>query len=85
MDDATDEKLSDRLENLVSGMPCVQLLVCRMSPFVQNMQRWVKDRRRGPHGSPVWNVSDWQQVKKTVKFCAEKHNDCSKSVKLNSS
>jgi len=48
VDEATDELLPDRLEHLSSGMPCVQLLVCRLSPVVRNMQRRVKDSHRGP-------------------------------------
>lgn len=87
MDDATDETLPDLLiEQLASGMPCVQLLLCRLSPIIHYMQRRVKERRRGRSQEWVaWNVSDWQQVKRNVKHCSEKHYDCSKMIKLNNS
>lgn len=86
MDDATDETLLDRLDRLASGMPCVQLLVCRLSPVVRDMQRRVKERwSNGPYREEghAWNVSDWQRVKASAKRCSEKHLDCAKTVELN--
>ncbi|CAI6352941.1 unnamed protein product [Macrosiphum euphorbiae] len=87
MNDATDETLPDLLiEQLASGMPCVQLLLCRLSPIIHYMQRRVKESRRGRSQEWVaWNVSDWQQVKGNAKHCSEKHYDCSKMIKLNNS
>ncbi|XP_025199311.1 uncharacterized protein LOC112597462 [Melanaphis sacchari] len=87
MNDATDETLPELLiEQLASGMPCVQLLLCRLSPIIHYMQRQVKENSHGPpHKRLSWDVSDWQQVKKNAKHCVEKHNDCAKIMKLNSS
>ncbi|XP_026814202.1 uncharacterized protein LOC113554521 [Rhopalosiphum maidis] len=86
MDDATNEMLPDLLiEQLASGLPCVQLLLCRLSPIIHYMQRQVKESRRSSsHKWLSWNVSDWQRVKGNAKHCVEKHNDCVKIIKLNS-
>ncbi|CAH1713650.1 uncharacterized protein LOC114131186 [Aphis gossypii] len=86
MDDATDETLPDLLiEQLTSGMPCVQLLLCRLSPIIHYMQRQVKESSHSPpHKWLSWNMSYWQQVKGNAKHCVEKHNDCDKIIKLNS-
>lgn len=85
MGDAVDETLCDRLDRLASGMPCVQLLMCRLSPVVHSMQRRLKEDwlRRGSHERAAWNVSDWLQVRGTAKHCAEKHYDCAKLVNPN--
>lgn len=82
MGDATDETLSDRLDQLAFGMPCVQLLMCRLSPIVRSMQRQLKEdwMQHGKYKRAVWNVSDWLQVKETTKRCAEKQYDCVKLV-----
>jgi len=86
MDDATDETLPDLLiEQLASGMPCVQLLLCRLSPIVHYMQRQVKEGRRSPHKWVTWNVSDWQQIRRNAMHCAEKHYECGKMIKLTTS
>lgn len=87
MDDATDETLPDLLiQQLASDMPCVQLLFCRLSPIIHYMQRRVKESIRSPsHEWVAWNMSDWKQVKGNAKHCSEKHNDCAKMIKLNSS
>lgn len=82
MGDAIDETLSDRLDELAVGMPCVQLLMCRLSPIVHSMQRRLKEdwMQHGPYKRAAWNVSDWLQVKGTTKRCAEKQYDCAKIV-----
>ncbi|KAL5245165.1 hypothetical protein ACI65C_012575 [Semiaphis heraclei] len=87
IDGATDETLPDLLiEQLASGMPCVQLLFCRLSPIIHFMQRQVKESGQSPpHEWVAWNVSDWQQVKGNAMHCAEKHHECGKMIKLNSS
>jgi len=87
MDDVTDETLPDLLiEQLASGMPCVQLLLCRLSPVIHYMQRRVKESRRGRSQEwMAWNVSDWQQIKGNAKHCSEKHYDCANMIKLNNS
>lgn len=80
---AIDGTLTDRLDRLASGMPCVQLLVCRLSPIVSDMQRRVREdvtrpRRRDDSDAeaPWWNVSDWRRVGETARLCAAKHRDC---------
>lgn len=83
VDDATDESLSDQLEDLAAGMPCVQMLVCRLSTIIRNMQHRVKDYQHGPSNIPFWKVTEWWQVKGIAKYCAEKHSNCSKVVKFN--
>ncbi|XP_015371437.1 PREDICTED: uncharacterized protein LOC107167059 [Diuraphis noxia] len=87
MKDATDETLPDLLiGHLTSQMPCVQLLLCRLSPIIHYMQRQVKRSRRSPsHEWLTWNVSDWQQVKGNAMHCAEKHYECGEMIKRNSS
>lgn len=79
MNDATDALLPARLEGLASGMPCVQLLVCRLSPVLHAMQRRVKEGLHGPREEPTWKVSGWNEVKETAEHCAQTHRGCSQT------
>lgn len=83
VDDAIDESLPDELEDLASGMPCVQLLVCRLSPIMRNMQRRIKEDRLRPSKIPLWRVSEWWQIKNTAKYCTERHRNCANTFKSN--
>lgn len=85
-DDVIDERLADRLVGMASGLPCVQLLMCRLSPIVRDMQSRVKERYYGTATwtGPAWNVSGWRQVKSAAARCSEKFRDCLRTVRLNS-
>lgn len=79
MDDAIDETLPDQLVEMASGMPCVQLLMCRLSPIIHEMQHWVKNRhiiRKSYKSLLSWTIFDWRRVKSSIMYCSETHNEC---------
>lgn len=81
VDDAMNKNLPVRLEQLASGIPCLQLLMCRLSPIIHNMQRQVKERWHNSNDKVVWNVSDWQEFKRSAEYCKKKNYVCEKEIK----
>ncbi|XP_050433307.1 uncharacterized protein LOC126841092 [Adelges cooleyi] len=85
--EATSDDLPDRLEQLAFGMPCVQLLMCRIAPVVRHMQYEVKGRwgeSRTGHKPWGYNGTCWEGVKSNAKTCSEKYYACEKSMKYSS-
>ncbi|XP_050540871.1 uncharacterized protein LOC126905326 [Daktulosphaira vitifoliae] len=81
--EAINENLSDRLESIAFGMPCVQLLMCRIAPVLGYMQHKVKERWVDQKGKLPRNASGWDGIKHNGKMCSDKYYNCEINTKNN--